>query len=188
VANGFVYLNGDSDALLASPTIAFMNSSSNINARSWAFDGHFATSPSAMGFFVNFNNGLSDVPYFGPGWGMEIMELQTNNVWFPYGLTASTVVVTNGLQLADTNITAPGVSFTVAPNQQFFGVTVAAGNQYAYVTNSSFNTNTLVLATLNTDDATAASVAAIPNAGYCTLKIMPPPTGNVAVTVRWQNP
>lgn len=93
-----------------------------------------------------------------------------------------------GIWLPNTNLTNAATSFVVATNKQVFAVTIAAANQYAYVTNAAFTSNTYLQATLNTDDATAGSVAAIPAAGYCTLKLNAAPTGDVRVSLQWQNP
>jgi len=98
-----------------------------------------------------------------------------------------TVTATNGvISVGQYNSTA-GTMFTWTSNNLYAGKITVSGSP-AYLTNTVVTTNSIVLATLNTDDALASGLRAIPSAGLITFKFLAAPAGNVDISWKVESP
>lgn len=92
----------------------------------------------------------------------------------------------NDLALSKT-ITAPGTTGAQTINKATGRVNFAAAAQTLVVTNSLVDANSVIAATVATDDATALNCKAIPAAGSFTLKLNAAATAETAVNFRVTN-
>lgn len=189
-----VSISGNSSSFGAGPYLKLTDNATDAATRSWAF-GHLwyngfggDVGYGSQGHFTFAVSSTQGGTGYGSG-SIPVLDLYSNQVTVVRDLMVGGVgKFNNGVWLPNTNIITAASAFAVATNQPLFAITIAVGNQYAYVTNAVFTTNTFLQATVNSDDATASSVAAIPTNGYCTLKLNAVPTGDVRVSVSWQNP
>lgn len=95
-------------------------------------------------------------------------------------LYLGTLTITNGLVLSKT-ITAPGTTGAQTINKATGRVNFAAAAQTLVVTCNLADANSIIMATVATDDTTATACKAIPGAGTFTLKLNAAATAETAV-------
>ena len=137
--------------------------------------GQFITrSDGEYGFSANtVTSGVGDTKITRVAAG--IISLGTNAV------ARNTLVGTNGVySVAQYNSTA-GTAFNWTSNNLYAGKITVSGSP-AFLTNSIVTANSVVLATINTDDATASTIKAIPTAGLIQFKFLVAPTGNTDIS------
>lgn len=105
--------------------------------------------------------------FYGDGLG--------SNVLFNGGIT-----VTNGINYS--GVVSNTASIGQTANRWAGRGRLTAGQQIYIVTNNIVTANTIVIATLSTNDATATSISATPTAGLLTIKANAAATGNADIS------